>query len=152
MQEDWPEFATYARTNGSHFSPMLSLSDADSQSPDPADQPRRSSEIMSPSESFRAPSPGMRERRDTESHGPEARNSAISATSELGIGHPPRDRPSQAPSQSSARIGTGWKRGSRIPTVIQRDRAIEKAALVESAERIYLRYLLPGAEREIYLP
>ena len=36
--------------------------------------------------------------------------------------------------------------------MIQRERAIEKAALVESAERIYLRYLLPGAEREIYLP
>lgn len=43
-------------------------------------------------------------------------------------------------------------RKSRAPTIIARDRAIEKAALVESAERIYLRYLLPGAEREIYLP
>ena len=41
---------------------------------------------------------------------------------------------------------------TRAPTVIARDRAIQKAALVESAERVYLRYLLPGAEREIYLP
>jgi hypothetical protein len=38
------------------------------------------------------------------------------------------------------------------PTVLARDRAIEKQGLVDSAERIYLRYLLPGAEREIYLP
>lgn len=44
------------------------------------------------------------------------------------------------------------ERRSKAPTIIQRDRAIEKAALVESAERIYLRYLLPGAEKEIYLP
>jgi hypothetical protein len=44
------------------------------------------------------------------------------------------------------------KSAQRAPTVFARDRAIEKNALVESAERIYLRYLLPGAEREIYLP
>lgn len=43
-------------------------------------------------------------------------------------------------------------RKSLAPTIIARDRAIEKQALVDSAERIYLRYLLPGAEREIYLP
>jgi hypothetical protein len=43
-------------------------------------------------------------------------------------------------------------RKQRAPTVIARDRAIQKAALAESAEKIYLRYLLPGAEREIYLP
>lgn len=48
--------------------------------------------------------------------------------------------------------GRWAERKSRAPTVIPRDRAIEKAALVEGAERIYLRYLLPGAEREIYLP
>lgn len=44
------------------------------------------------------------------------------------------------------------ERRSKAPTIIQRDRAIEKGALVESAERIYLRYLLGGAEKEIYLP
>lgn len=49
----------------------------------------------------------------------------------------------------------GWAqrtKATRAPTVFTRDRAIEKQALVDSAERIYLRYLLPGAEREIYLP
>lgn len=48
--------------------------------------------------------------------------------------------------------GKWTERKSRAPTVIARDRAIEKSALVDGAERIYLRYLLPGAEREIYLP
>lgn len=58
------------------------------------------------------------------------------------LSHPDRDKNSR-----------GWAaRKSRAPTVFARDRAIEKHALVESAERIYLRYLLPGAEREVYLP
>lgn len=48
--------------------------------------------------------------------------------------------------------GAGRDRPSKAPTIFQRDRAIEKTALVDSAERIYLRYLLPGAEKEIYLP
>lgn len=48
--------------------------------------------------------------------------------------------------------GRWGERRSKAPTILARDKAIEKAALVESAERIYLRYLLPGAEREIYLP
>jgi hypothetical protein len=43
-------------------------------------------------------------------------------------------------------------RRSLAPTILARDRAIEKQGLIDSAERIYLRYLLPGAEREIYLP
>jgi hypothetical protein len=50
-------------------------------------------------------------------------------------------------------VKSRWaERKSRAPTVFARDRAIEKAALLEGAETIYLRYLLPGAEREIYLP
>ncbi|ORX36163.1 RGS domain-containing protein [Kockovaella imperatae] len=159
VQDDWPEFATYARTNGSHFSPMLSLapgaSDDDAHfSSTSSGLPRKSSELMVPvsPRPLSPTSPAMRERRDTESHGPDPRSSQLSAAEEIGIGRPPiKDRPGHtggAPSRQPSR----WARGSRIPTVIQRERAIEKAALVESAERIYLRYLLPGAEREIYLP
>ncbi|PWN91246.1 regulator of G protein signaling superfamily [Acaromyces ingoldii] len=44
------------------------------------------------------------------------------------------------------------KRGSHAPTVIARNTAITKADLVGSAERIYARFLLPGSEKEIYLP
>ena len=52
-------------------------------------------------------------------------------------------------SRLSMRFGT---RRSKAPTIFARDRAIEKAALVDSAEKIWSRYLMPGAEREIYLP
>ncbi|KAJ9108751.1 hypothetical protein QFC21_000071 [Naganishia friedmannii] len=44
------------------------------------------------------------------------------------------------------------RRVSRAPTVISRKQAITQQDLVASGERIYLRYLLPGAEKEIYLP
>jgi len=44
------------------------------------------------------------------------------------------------------------KRGSVAPTVISRSAAITRTDLIASAERIYARYLLPGSEKEIYLP
>lgn len=135
IQEDWPEFAAYARINGSHFSPLLSLPSVPSF---PEDQARM---IDSPPD-FSSPSPVgspvMRERRDTESHDLRTAFSPVLPEQQQ------RDRPSTTPS--------GRGKRSKAPTIIQRDRAIEKAALVEGAERIYLRYLLPGAEREIYLP
>lgn len=44
------------------------------------------------------------------------------------------------------------KRASHAPTVISRNAAITRTDLIASAERIYARYLLPGSEKEIYLP
>lgn len=44
------------------------------------------------------------------------------------------------------------KRGSVAPTVISRSAAITRTDLIASAERIYARYLLPGSEKEIFLP
>jgi hypothetical protein len=44
------------------------------------------------------------------------------------------------------------KRGSRAPTIIPRDAPITQADLIASAERIFARYLVPTAEKEIYLP
>lgn len=43
------------------------------------------------------------------------------------------------------------KKASAQP-YIHRDSAITRQDLVASAERIYFRYLMPGAEKEIYLP
>ncbi|ORY24862.1 putative Bud site selection-related protein [Naematelia encephala] len=139
IQEDWPEYAAYARTNGSHYAPLLDLSDMTTPA-SPREQEPTSPNPNVDLDQGTMSSPIMRERRDTESHGPRT------AFSPEG-GRPPRDRPSTG-------LGTITGRGRRsmAPTVIARDRAIEKAALVEGAERIFLRYLLPGAEREIYLP
>ena len=151
IQEDWPEFAIYARTNGSHFAPLLTppsepstpiLPDSLGRTPDPmGPSPMPITRSTSP-----LGSPLMRDRRDTESLGPRTAFSPVMPEETH------RDRPGMAPSgRMNGKRGRSERR-SKAPTVIARDRAIEKAALVEGAERIYLRYLLPGAEREIYLP
>ncbi|WVW78893.1 hypothetical protein I302_100856 [Kwoniella bestiolae CBS 10118] len=165
IDEEWPEFADYARTNGSHFSPLLSLSTPPQQpgSPNPAGDfsPRSNQgEFDSP---VLGGTTGGRERRDTESHGNAPRSSMLSPApsstlNEMGMatGRPQnKDRPSMTPSGKMSlrgKFGGGNVPKTKAPTVIARDRAIEKSALVDGAERIYLRYLLPGAEREIYLP
>ena len=147
------------RSNGSHFSPLLDLPSrpgspmighSNQASPNP-----NASSLGTPfhSPDFTSSTPiqrsNSRARRDTESHGPMSPQ----------IPHESRDRPSYGTNGSvdgrtTSRMsmkGRGPRR-SLAPTIIARDRAIEKQALVDSAERIYLRYLLPGAEREIYLP
>ncbi|RXK42083.1 hypothetical protein M231_00440 [Tremella mesenterica] len=142
IHQDWPEYANYARENGSHFSPLLALREEPNnpnsgitQSPRAA---RRSSDLDPP----RLVSP-------------------VSPTFVPPVSSPtmpsrPSDLRSSDPMSFKTHDSTnehGWaSRNSKAPVVIPRDRAIEKAALVDGAERIYLRYLLPGAEREIYLP
>ncbi|WWD08098.1 hypothetical protein V865_006209 [Kwoniella europaea PYCC6329] len=164
IDEEWPEFANYARTNGSHFSPLLSLST--SATPRQPNSPNPAQGDFSPRSNqgeFDSPTLGgtTRERRDTESHGNAPRSSMLSPApsstmNELGMGRPQnRDRPSMTPSGKMSlrgKFGGGQVPKTKAPTVIARDRAIEKSALIDGAERIYLRYLLPGAEREIYLP
>lgn len=157
IQDEWPEFAGYARANGTHFAPLLSLP-SEPPSPSPA-SPDLGSPIASPlpnSTDFdfsRSPVLDTRTRRDTESHGRPAQHSTLSPmrinSQGQGGGVRQRDRPSTAPSQQ---ISLKGKRKSKAPTVIARDRAIEKNALLESAERIFYRYLFDGGEREIYLP
>lgn len=142
VDEAWPSYAEHVRMNGSHFSPLLDLpsrppSPSFSQaSPNPNHD---NSTFTTPDFGHRTPS----QRRDTESHGPN-RGGAMTPA-----GEPRQSWIGGAGSRlSMARKG----RRSLAPTIIARDRAIEKQGLVDSAERLYLRYLLPGAEREIYLP
>ncbi|ODN96535.1 hypothetical protein L198_04250 [Cryptococcus wingfieldii CBS 7118] len=157
VQDEWPQFADYARSNGSHFSPLLSLP-SEPPSPNPTSpnplypvSPDQAGDF-DPSHSPLNPS-GSRGRRDTESHGPN--HGMTSPTPSQGVGAfgeraQKEGRTSLAPSQGA---GTrSGRRRSKAPTVIARDRAIEKQALQESAERIFYRYLFDGGEREIYLP
>ena len=146
IDEEWPSFAEHVRMNGSHFSPLLDLPSRP-PSPDFSRTETSPNPNNTGNSTFHSPDFGsMRrtpsQRRDTESHGPNNRGTT----------------PSGEPRQSwiagaGSRMSMGRKgRKSLAPTIIARDRAIEKQGLVDSAERLYLRYLLPGAEREIYLP
>ncbi|WVN88882.1 uncharacterized protein L203_104097 [Cryptococcus depauperatus CBS 7841] len=152
VQDEWPEFAQYARANGSHFSPLLSLP-AESPSPNLA-SPNLTSPNNSASANAKdfdpAQSPNLttRSRRDTESHGPAR------TLSPLPGGQTEQDarQKDRLTVHSINASNTRGRRRSKAPTVIARDRAIEKPALQESAERIFYRYLFDGGEREIYLP
>lgn len=157
IQDEWPEFAEYARANGTHFAPLLSLP-SEPPSPNPA-SPDIGSHIASPGtgatdfDFSRSSVLDTRVRRDTESHDRPAQHLTLSPTpvNSQGQGEEQRknDRQNTAPNQVMSFKG---KRKSKAPTVIARDRAIEKNALLESAERIFYRYLFDGGEREIYLP
>jgi hypothetical protein len=171
IDEDWPEYAIYAREYGSHFTPLLTFGEKPVGTTNTSPSHARKAPAVPVGNGAGPSSPDGhmghgRERRDTESHGP--RSPLTSAGAEFG--QTPRNRTSAAPTSGTAgtdedgQRGTGaggrtsirtWGRNARqskAPTIIARDRAVQKDALVESAERIYLRYLLPGAEKEIYLP
>lgn len=62
------------------------------------------------------------------------------------------DYPLERKGSNAQRRSLLAKRASLAPTVIARSSAITRTDLVASAERIYARYLLPGSEKEIYLP
>ncbi|BGP19553.1 hypothetical protein JCM10213_000153 [Rhodosporidiobolus nylandii] len=57
-------------------------------------------------------------------------------------------------SEVEARRRRAHKRQSttQVQPIIQRDTAINRTDLIASAERIYSRYLMPGADKEVYLP
>ncbi len=63
------------------------------------------------------------------------------------------DFPPRGPSRASygGSLFGKW-RVSKAPTFIPRERAIRQEDLVNSAERVFARYLVQGAEKEIYLP
>lgn len=48
--------------------------------------------------------------------------------------------------------GGGGATGRRAQPIIARSAAISRTDLIASAERIFSRYLMPGADKEVYLP
>jgi hypothetical protein len=64
----------------------------------------------------------------------------------------PEQQRSSTPFSLSRYGRPSGRRTSRAPTIIPRDAPITHADLIASAERIFARYLVPTAEKEIYLP
>lgn len=89
--------------------------------------------------------------------GPSSSSQHLTSTHEDSSRSGPRfpgdpDYPLEGTSSNAQRRSLLAKRASLAPTVIARSSAITRNDLVASAERIYARYLLPGSEKEIYLP
>lgn len=135
VQEDWPGYYQEARARGSIYSPVTGIRAAEVATAHD-DKTQEQAESMLG---------GYGRASDGEWHLPAPGQPRFP-------GDP--DFESRRPSMSdrAERKTTLFKRGSFAPTVLPRTTAITRMDLVASAERIYARYLLPGSEKEIYLP
>ncbi|CCM05293.1 uncharacterized protein FIBRA_07507 [Fibroporia radiculosa] len=147
IREDWPEYWDYARRRGSIYgtvvgmNPQMGTKRSTTSTTDMPDQDRRNLAGYGDEKAGRSPSPRM-----------------MSTTPATAVAtEPPR---STTPFSLSGRTPTlfNMRRASRAPTIIPRTSAITRQNLIESAERIYFRYLSPAGtvgsaeNHEIYLP
>jgi hypothetical protein len=128
IKEDWPQYWDYARTRGSIYGNVVGVHN------------------------------GKRSTAST-TNITDAEKAGLAAGSRAATPHHanPFDPADEMPPRSTTpfsfrRISAMNKRASRAPTVIPRDAAITRMDLISSAERIYARYLMPGTDKEIYLP
>ncbi|EJT99673.1 regulator of G protein signaling [Dacryopinax primogenitus] len=136
IKEDWPQYWDYARSRGSIYGNVVGVHSGKRSTASTANiTDAEKAGIVSGS---RAASP-----RPATPHGPNPFDSQ----------HLGEDAPHRSTTPFSFRRASAMnKRASRAPTVIPRDTAITRMDLISSAERIYARYLMPGTEKEIYLP
>ncbi|KDQ16626.1 hypothetical protein BOTBODRAFT_30549 [Botryobasidium botryosum FD-172 SS1] len=133
IREDWPQYWDFARRRGSIYGAVV----GGKQSANSEDR------LSAPSPSPRPHTPSITF--DQQQQQPQPRVQYQSQDQ-------PTPRSSTPFSQIARRASAMVKRASRAPTIIPRDAAITRADLVASAERIFARYLLQGAEKEVYLP
>ena len=152
IKEDWPQYWDYARRRGSIYGTVVGLGNSAREGGVGTKRSTASTgEMMAENEkdpfgarslSPRSPSPGNEKEKRVASPSDQA------------------DAPrSSTPFSLSGRVSALHKRVSRAPTVIPRSAAISRMDLVQSAERIYFRYLAPPSHtvdsaenHEIYLP
>lgn len=135
IQEDWPGYYREARERGSIYSPVTGIEQETMSN-------REKMANQAESESMLG---GYGRTSDGEWRLPAPNQPRFP-------GDPDFVQPRQSSSERAERKTSLFKRSSMAPTVISRTAAITRADLVASAERIYARYLLPGSEKEIYLP
>ncbi|KAF8603594.1 regulator of G protein signaling superfamily [Ceratobasidium sp. AG-I] len=157
IREDWPQYWDYARRRGSIYGHVVGLGGASSpSSPNTTVNAGLSAKRMTGSTvdmeekgRGRTPSPSPLSGRPvtpggtgTDGYRPARAPSAMDD----------RDPRSSTPFEKARRTSGMFKRASRAPTILHRDAAITRSDLIASAERIFARYLVPGADKEVYLP
>ncbi|GAA6056961.1 hypothetical protein JCM3770_001987 [Rhodotorula araucariae] len=180
LREDWPQYDRYARTRGSIYGNVTGIRRGDAASSDydgeryarpgsPATSANSSPAFAHPDKAFED------EKRAGGDHlaAPADRDAARYQL------RTPSPRPAGSPNPAyplsptlkalypdehdddDARGGTATGRSSRrhkrqstaqVQPIIARNAAINRTDLIASAERIYSRYLMPGADKEVYLP
>ncbi|KAE8214631.1 hypothetical protein CF319_g1513 [Tilletia indica] len=137
VREDWPSYYAEARERGSIYNRVNGID----EETEPWD--REKWEAERPAEAH----PDQAEQQEGAGDLGEGAGAASAAAAGPRF---PGD-PDYAASRSERRTMLA-KRASVAPTVISRNTAITRTDLIASAERIYARYLLPGSEKEVYLP
>ncbi|PWN52283.1 regulator of G protein signaling superfamily [Violaceomyces palustris] len=145
VKEDWPLYYKEARERGSIYNKVNGINDEGDRF-----FSNRNTESNVGHRPQGADSPGF----SSDSHAHEQIGMDASAIPERPSGGPrfPGDPDYLAAQSRQERKTLLAKRASVAPTVISRSAAITRTDLIASAERIYARYLLPGSEKEIYLP
>ncbi|GAK62847.1 regulator of G protein signaling [Moesziomyces antarcticus] len=147
VKEDWPQYYAEALERGSIYNKINGINE---QSADTGIPSRRGPDSSWDHQS-RVESPDAAY--STMSHAPSPVPAAATASgAPLAAPRFPGDPDYLAQQTRAERKSILAKRGSVAPTVISRSAAITRTDLIASAERIYARYLLPGSEKEIYLP
>lgn len=173
VEEDWPEYAAYSREHGSiytHITGDLVSSARPSAAGDAQDaglsSPVSGAATGTATGTGTGTGTGAGTGRGAAGAGAGAGTwQAMSPTTPVSSlhaanrpagprfpGDPDYPLPGTAPSPGRSILGLPHKRSTLAPTTIPRDGAITQTDLIASAERIYARYLLPGSEKEIYLP
>ncbi|OAX43434.1 hypothetical protein K503DRAFT_853316 [Rhizopogon vinicolor AM-OR11-026] len=153
IKDDWPQYWEYARRRGSIYGTVVGLQ---------PNATKRSTTSTSEMLNDQEKSAGDEKRGGQRSITPGIdKEHFATASSPTAVNSPDLDPPrSTTPFSLSGRTPTlfNLRRASRAPTVIPRSAAITRIDLIESAERIFFRYLSPSGtvnspeNHEIYLP
>jgi hypothetical protein len=161
IREDWPQYWEYARRRGSIYGQVVLPPTTSTPTTTAAKRDTGSTQDLEKVS-------GQLDRSGSLTPSVAARKLATSPTPQpqtekekekekqhvtLAEPNPPPNTAGRSTPFSMRRLSaTLSRRASRAPTIIPRDAAITRTDLIASAERIYLRYLVPGCEKEIYLP
>jgi hypothetical protein len=156
IRDDWPEYWEYARRRGSTYGAVVGAQTGATTKRSTASTAEMTAEMQEKrGAAERSPSPDPRLLAST------SPATAVGTDLEHALASPTPAQPrSSTPFSLGKRTPTFFsRRASRAPTIIPRSTPISRSDLVESAERIFLRYLSPagtspggGESHEIYLP
>ncbi|KWU43396.1 regulator of G protein signaling superfamily [Rhodotorula sp. JG-1b] len=164
VRDDWPQYARYARTRGSIYGNVTGIrrSERDATAAlshagekGPAAARTDGGGLLSPTasesggfarEQLRTPSPHPGQHVPQYPLSPTLR-AMYPHDDEFGAGGAGSTAEAQLPGSGNTTTG-----GGNAQPFIMRSSAISRTDLIASAERIFTRYLMPGADKEIYLP
>lgn len=158
IEHDWPRYAHYARTRGSIYNRYTGIDQNDH--PSTSSQGHESLSGGGEKEWRGGQLSGYEQEIDRDDDSPPIEHEPTNPypiSPNLALLYPREQQDSAFPHRRATspfqrRRSTGPTTTEPIIRRREKDMAISRSDLISSAERIYSRYLMPGAEKEIYLP